>query len=197
MVCDFDLLPPATGEWDWINKKYRNEYISALYTRDWASLRSFLLDPLSAMTAYGIITPVDNSNIVDVFNNNFLKDVELLKSTHTVNEFEALRHNYLFKHPWSDATEPHSTYPDSPRHAHFALCIIQSVTIEKIGLEIGGGYGGLCYFLIKFGFAGKHINCDLLETILVSYIFLRCNGVKVTLCLTKEDLIVALKAKFQ
>jgi hypothetical protein len=192
---DFGLNTSATGEWDWINSKHRNEYISALYSRDWESLAVFLLNPLSPATAYGIITPVDNSNVAEVFNNDFLKDLALFRSIHSIDEFKALQHDFLLKHPWDEATEPHSTYPDSPRHAHFALRIIQSVTNEKTGLEIGGGYGGLSYFMIKFGFRGKFINCDLLETLLVSYVFLRCNGVKVSLCLDREDLLRALESQ--
>ena len=192
---DFGLNPPATGEWDWINNTYRNEYVSALYFRKWESLRVFLLNPLSPATAYGIITPVDNSNKVDVFNNDFLRDLALFQSIHSINDFKGLQHDYLLKHPWHETTEPHSTYPDSPRHAHFALRIIQSITSETTGLEIGGGYGGLSYFMIKFGFSGKFINCDLLETLLVAYVFLRCNGVKVSLCLTRDDLLTALESQ--
>lgn len=44
-VSEFQLSTSATGEWDWINNKYRNEYVWALYNREWDNLRTFLLDP--------------------------------------------------------------------------------------------------------------------------------------------------------
>jgi hypothetical protein len=194
---EFQSSTSATGEWDWINNKYRNEYVWALYNRQWDDLRTFLLDPLSSRTAYGMITPVDSSNEVSSFNNDFLKDLELFQSN---NSIKALRHEYLLIHPWSKDTEAYFTYPDSPRHAHFALRIIQTlkkITGQKIGLEIGGGYGGLIFFLRKFGFDGKLINCDLLETLLVSYVFLRLNGLSVRLCLSQKDLVEALKDEDQ
>ena len=197
---EFNLPPLATGEWNWINNKYRNEYVRALYNRQWDDLRTHLLNPLSPSVAYGVITPVDSSNEVSIFNNDFLQTLELFRSRHSIDEFEALKHEYLLKHPWSKDTEPYFAYPDSPRHADFALRIIQvfkNVTGQKIGLEIGGGYGGQIYFLRKFGFDGKLINCDLLETLLVSFVFMRCNGLNVRLCLSQQDLVEALKDQDQ
>jgi hypothetical protein len=192
---DFDSSTPASGEWDWINNHFRSRYVWALYNRRWDELRSFLLNPLNPMTAYGIITPIEGSNKVDVFNNDFRKDLELFQSSNPNFRISALRHECLLEHPWSSETNPFSTYPDSPRHAHFALRIIQALrnlSTRETGLEIGGGYGGLIYFLRKFAFDGKLINCDLLETLLVAYVFLRCNSLNVRLCLSQEDLLAAL-----
>ena len=107
------------------------------------------MDLLSPRTAYGMITPVDSSNEVSSSNNDFLKDLELFQSNNSINEIKDLRHEYLLKHPWSKDTEAYFTYPDSPRHAHFALKIIQtlkSITSQKIGLEIGGDMGAKSIF---------------------------------------------------
>lgn len=155
---EFNLPPLATGEWNWINNKYRNEYVRAIYNRQWDDLRTHLLNPLSPSVAYGIITPVDSSNEDSIFNNDFLQDLELFRSRHLIDEFEALKHEYLLKHPWSMDTEPYFTYPDSPRHADFALRIIQvvkNVTGQKIGLEIGGGIWGPNLFFKKVWFRRK------------------------------------------
>jgi len=102
------------------------------------------LDPLSPSTAYGMITPVDSSNEDNSFNNDFLKDLELYQSNNPINRIKELCHEYLLRHPWSKDTGAYSTYPDSPRHAHFALMInqtLKSITSQKIGLEIGGDMG--------------------------------------------------------
>ena len=199
-VAEFDLPPLATGEWNWINNKYRNEYVRALYNREWDDLHTFLLNPLSPLTAYGLITPIASSNKLIEFSDDFLKDLELFRTNHSTDYFMALQHQYLLKHKWSKNTEAHHAYPDSPRHADFALRILQSlkfISNQKIGLEIGGGYGGLIYFLRKFGFEGKLINCDLLETLLVSFVFLRCNGLRVRICLSQQNLVEALNDQDQ
>jgi len=194
-VTEFDLPPLATGEWNWINNKYRNEYVYALYNHDWDALRTFLLNPLSPLTAYGLITPINTSTKLNESNNDFFKDLQLFRSNHSTDQFKALEHQYMLKHNWSKYTEAFYAYPDSPRHADFALKILKSLKVKsnpRNGLEIGGGYGGLIYYLRKFGFEGKLLNCDLLETLLVSFVFLRCNGLRVRLCLTKQNLQEAL-----
>ena len=199
-VAKFDLPSLATGEWNWINNKYRYEYVRALYNQEWEDLRAFLLNPLSPSTAYGLITPITSSNKLIEFSDDFLKDLELFRTKHSTDHFMALQHQCLLKHKWSKNTEAFRAYPDSPRHADFALKILQSLKIisnQKIGLEIGGGYGGLIYYLRKFGFEGKLINCDLLETLLVSFVFLRCNGLRVRLCLTQQNFLEALNDQDQ
>ena len=178
--------PTAAGEWDWLNLNKRHKYCESLYTRNWDELTIFLLDPLSAITAYGFITPVNNTNQNPIFNNDFLNDLSLFRSMHP-EEYAALKHKGLLIHPYSSETAKYDCYPDSPRHAHFALKVIQSAGRKGNGVEIGGGYGGLIYFLTKFGFGGKLINCDLLETLLVAFIFLEYNGVCASLCLSQEQ----------
>lgn len=51
-----------------------------------------------------------------------------------------------------------------------------------------GGYGGLIYYLVKKNYSGKLINCDLLESLLISYMYLNLNGVETKLCVTNQQL---------
>jgi len=184
-------IPNADGEWNWINDKYRSDYLQSIYDKNFVLLKEFLLNPLSAQVAYGIITPIETDNSKVEFGSNFKADLELYKRIYGVNGLEDLMHDELLHHPWSKQTEFFRTYPDSPRHAHFARQIIEISDTSKIGVEIGGGYGGMIYFLFKFGFKGKIVNCDLLETLLIAYVFLSLNCVDVELCLTREQFLDA------
>ena len=65
--------------------------------------------------------------------------------------------------------------PDSPRHLYFANKLLKYNTDI---LEIGGGYGGLIYFLYKLGFNNTYYNVDLPETLYVCYYFLRKHNIK-------------------
>ena len=183
--------PNADGEWNWINDKYRSDYLQSIYDKNFVLLKNFLLNPLSAQVAYGIITPIEAINSKVEFGSNFEADLELYKSIYGVGSLKDLVHDDLLYHPWSKDTEIFKTYPDSPRHAHFARQIIEISDTAKIGVEIGGGYGGMIYFLFKFGFKGRIINCDLLETLLIAYVFLSLNGVSVELCLTHRQFLDA------
>ena len=64
---------------------------------------------------------------------------------------------------------------DTPRHDYFANKIINLIgkNHKKKFLEIGGGYGGLIFQLIKRNFKGTIINVDIPETLVISYYFLK------------------------
>ena len=182
----------AEGEWNWINDNHRKEYLESIFTRNWAVLRSLLMDPLNAKVAYGIMTPVNQQDENSLFNNDFKADLKLFTNLYGDQGLEDLKHSMCLKHPWSNQTEIYMTYPDSPRHAHFARNLIEIVPPAMIGIEIGGGYGGMIYFLKKFGFTEKIVDCDLLETLLIAYVFLSFNKLRVELCLTREHLLEAI-----
>jgi hypothetical protein len=138
------------------------------------------------------MTPIDSSNDNILFNNDFNTDLSLFRKLYGDQSLEVLKHSECLKHPWSDQTDTYMTYPDSPRHAHFARQLIEIAPPAMIGVEIGGGYGGMIYFLKKFGFKEKIVDCDLLETLLISYVFLSFNKIRVELCFTREHLLEAL-----
>jgi hypothetical protein len=186
-------VPNASGEWSWLNENHRKNYVEALYSGNWKKLQTLLSDPLHPETAYGMITPITLTEKLNesLDTNNFATDLELFCSLYPRENLELLKHESLLPHPFSKYTESLMTYSDSPRHAHFAKILIDKVAPNQIGVEIGGGYGGLVYFLKKFGFRNQLINCDLLESLLVAYVFLNFNGIKTVLCLTREDLLLA------
>jgi hypothetical protein len=184
----------ADGAWSYINNNLRSEYARSIYSRDWSKLSAFLQDPLNIRSAYGLITPIDSKQKDRLLRNDFSADLVLYGELYGYNALEDLKHAECLNHTWSSETKTLMTYPDSPRHAHFAHQIIEIAPKGKIGVEIGGGYGGMIYFLKKFGFENKLINCDLLETLLLAYVFLSFNKIKVEICFSREDLSLAMTA---
>ena len=182
----------AEGEWNWINDNHRKEYLESIFSRNWALLHDLLMDPLNAKVAYGIMTPIDSLNENNLFNNDFNTDLSIITKLYGAQGLEILKHSECLKHPWSDQTEIYMTYPDSPRHAHFARQLVKIAPPTMIGVEIGSGYGGMSYFLKKFGFKEKIVDCDLLETLLIAFVFLSFNKIRVELCLTREHLLKAM-----
>lgn len=182
--------PAADGEWAWLNENRRKNYVESLYVGDWPKLQTFLMDPFGAPTAYGIISPVEKLS-KDSKATNFEADFSLLNSLYPNESCDLLRHSQVLPHPWSTYTEEFMTYPDSPRHLCFAKQIIERVPTDEVGIEIGGGYGGLIYFLKKLGFKQQLINCDLLETLIVVYIFLELNGISAVLCFSQNQFDLA------
>ena len=177
----------AGGEWAWIGQNQRAGYLESINSYDTEKLHGYLLNPLSIDTAYGLITPVGMNSLSDKPLNDFQKDLGTYKDLSSTHRLEDLSHAILLPHPYQGSTEEFYCYPDSPRHAYSAKRINSFVKTSGPGIEIGGGYGGLLYYLNKFGYAGKLINCDLVETLLIAYIFLRVNNISVKLCLTTED----------
>ena len=185
-------MPNAEGEWNWINENHRREFLESIFSKNWTLLHSLLMDPLNAKVAYGIMTPIDSSNENILFNNDFNADLNLFTKLYGVQSLEILKHSECLKHPWSDQTDTYMTYPDSPRHAHFARQLVEIAPQAMIGIEIGGGYGGMIYFLKKFGFKEKIVDCDLLETLLIAYVFLSFNKIRVELCFTRDHFLEAI-----
>jgi|688.fasta_scaffold125617_3 hypothetical protein len=182
--------PAADGEWAWLNENHRKHFVESLYSGNWPKLQTFLMDPFGALTAFGIISPVEKFS-KESKGTNFEADFSLLNSLYPNESSDLLRHGRVFPHPWSTYTEEFMTYPDSPRHAYFAKQIIERVPTDEVGIEIGGGYGGLIYFLKKLGFKQQLIDCDLLETLIVAYIFLELNGISAVLCFSQNQFDLA------
>ena len=88
--------------------------------------------------------------------------MSLFTKLYSVQSLEVLKHSECLKHPWSGQTDAYMTYPDSPRHAHLAHQLVEIAPSAMIGVEIGGGYGGMSYFIKKFGFKEKLVDCALL-----------------------------------
>ena len=181
----------ASGEWKYINQHHKQGYIELLQNRNYRELREVLCKLFDEPISYGLITPVFQNAESQEHADTFLQDLALFQDIHPGYSLEHLRHQFLPSHRYSKFTEPFSCFPDSPRHAHTALQIINLANNFGFGLEIGGGYGGQAFYLKRFGFLGKILICDLLETLIIAYIFLRGQDLNVALCFNHEEFLVA------
>ena len=177
------------GAWKYYNENTRSQYVSALAEKNDNLLAFQLCNMFQTECSSAIITPSINvSNDHDLisqmswdldscaeFTRNKYK-LDILESGDTGSSFGVIRDNIKI-------------LPDSPRHLYFADLLMSRIqnSNENI-LEIGGGYGGLVYFLKKIGFNGTYFNIDLPETLFVSYYYLRKKGYKVNLISKKSEI---------
>jgi len=183
-----NLFNSALGEWAWIHSTKTKRYVTSI-AEDHKVLSDFLKEPLQQSCAYGLITPVETyENLSKIQSNSFLSDIGIIENIEGESSITFLRQSIFLKNEYSRFCKRYKCYSDSPRHLFFANQICQLTDTSKVGIEIGGGYGGLIYYLVKKDYSGKLINCDLLESILISYMYLNLNGVETKLCVTNEQL---------
>jgi len=58
--------------------------------------------------------------------------------------------------------------PDTPRHDHYAERITRALPFGGLIVEIGGGYGGLAFQLMRWQPAHRVVLCDLPETLYIA-----------------------------
>lgn len=178
----------SEGEWNWIHSTKTRKYVISI-SEDRKLLKNFLKSPLKSDCAYGLLTPVTTEKRDS--DNSFQSDVNLIYDMTEKTNANFLEHTILFKNDYTKFCKAYKCYPDSPRHYFFAQQISALVDTSRVGVEIGGGYGGLLYYLIKNKYAGKLVNCDLIESLLISYMFLNSNGIETILCVTDSQLQAA------
>jgi hypothetical protein len=179
----------ASGEWSYINQYHKIEYIELLQNKNYEGLRQKLNNLFDDSISFGLITPVTENLESKEHGNSFLQDLATFKDLNSNLSLEDLRCKFVPRHRYSTFTEPFSCFPDSPRHAHTALNLITLANNFGFGLEIGGGYGGQAFYLKKFGFLGKVLICDLLETLIAAFVFLRSQDLSVALCFDREEFL--------
>ena len=72
--------------------------------------------------------------------------------------------------------------PDSPRHYHHAKILKrwgERVSSKPVILEIGGGYGGVAHYYSQLLKDFCYINCDLEDSLIISYYFLKTSFLSV------------------
>ena len=81
---------------------------------------------------------------------------------------------------------------DTLRHDWYARRCINLVEQSGTILEIGGGYGGLAWQLVRRGHDGTIVLCDIPETLYVAYYFLSMLGIDVQWYDDRDDATVVL-----
>jgi hypothetical protein len=57
-------------------------------------------------------------------------------------------------------------------HARQTYNLVNNIGTKPVVAEIGGGFGGIAYYLFKMGFKGTYLNFDIPETLILSAYFL-------------------------
>lgn len=191
------------GEWAWIEKNYRANLRPALekhsdFSGLFAELEGFPLSPLS----YGMVTfseeeGLRHSDELGLLRTGAWKDFFLLKRLlkkggHLAGgEWPALLKVNL------PGIEQNGILDDCFRHTYFSSLLLelagsggrggQSNSTEII--EVGGGYGGLALQIERLKLSGhqiRHTIIDLPESLLLSYWFLRMQGLPVDVVLDES-----------
>ena len=171
-----------SGQWEWINKNIKSNFIRAINSSDINFLSYHLTNFFKSETSFGLIS----STYKNVFKNNKTKNIfvsDVLKNISVWEEFVKLKKSdYNLIHEKKEIGNPYGVMYkskkiiyDTPRHDYYAYKIINILKHKKNPtiLEVGGGYGGLLLQLLKRNFKFSYINVDLPETLLTSYYYLR------------------------
>ena len=166
------------GEWKFHNNNTRKDYVRALHNNNREELAKLLPSLFQNQCSSAIITP--SINIVKDFNlsSQMCWDLDALA------EFSDSEYNYSLLNtptigaPFGIEVEGNIILPDSARHLFFAEKIKTLADEDDSNvLEIGGGYGGLIYFLNKLNFENSYFNIDIPETLFICYYYLRKNNI--------------------
>ena len=173
----------ADGEWSWINDKLKKIYIDALNNEDVKLIAKILANMFRDEITYGLIS----SSYRDLDSLKGRKGLEnhILLDLDAWHEFADQNRGGIKNldtprvgNSYGLMIEPNILISvDNPRHDYFALKLIRlglSLKKDKFTLlEIGGGYGGLCYQIFRRTKKVRYINVDLPESLYLAYYFLR------------------------
>ena len=166
------------GAWRFYNENTRKDYTTALHNGDRDVLANLFSSLFQNECSSAIITP--SINKVKDFNlsNQMCWDLDALA------EFSNLEYDYPILNasnvgaPFGIEVNGNKILPDSARHLFFAEKVKHLAEKKNQNiLEIGGGYGGLAYFLNKLNFKNTYFNIDLPETLFICYYYLRKNKI--------------------
>jgi len=180
----------GTGEWNWLQQNKQKKFIEVILKKNSFSLSLYLTNMFRNEATYGYLSP----SFSDCTRNKKQVSSDILNNIDTCLEFtDLLKISNLTNNvgnPYGLKLSTGFVLPDTPRHYYYAHNIFNLIK-EKINpyiVEIGGGYGGSCLQLWK-RFKGKVtiINIDLLSGIIVTYFFLKKNGVPVNIVYKKSE----------
>jgi hypothetical protein len=171
----------ATGEWDWINRNKRSSFLRAVAEGDRNSLALLMCNLFRGDASFGIVTgSFDGLRIREKrleLENNVLLDLDTWSELTDQSDVSQLHLKPEWGNPFGAVIDGGLIAPDTPRHDYFAVRTLHLAQSEGTPcpaiLEIGGGYGGMALQIVRRSGAVAYIDCDLPETLLVAYYFLR------------------------
>ncbi len=166
-------LVTAGGEWTWIQENRQKEYRKHLANGDTEALipmyRNFFRNEIS----FGISAPDEEADSArKQLVNDTLLDVDTWKEfcgELPIQELNAPR----IGNPFGVMMEGSLIMYNSCRHYYHAerLKMLSKEQKRPVIFEIGGGYGGVFYYLYKQLDSFCYIVCDLMETLFTNYYY--------------------------
>lgn len=158
------------GQWAEIQSIRRAEYLRLLDAADAPAIDAMLARMFQDHVSFGMVTNGEDAPRPDII-------------------AAAVNHNRSF---WRMATWekdesllaapdvggwPTTIMPDTPRHDHYALQVLNLLPFGGTVLEIGGGYGGFALQMLRRSEHTQVVLCDIPETLYLAwYWLLRANS---------------------
>ncbi len=178
----------GTGEWNWLEKNARSEYLESLNNCDEKKLSELFCNMFRNDVTYGYLSPSfkdikDDKKWKNVLSNILCNIDSCIEFTNIKTLNSLVTENNICA-PYGVKHSNGYILPDSPRHYYYAYKInkICKKINNPIIYEIGGGYGGLINFLYKFNEVNyTYIGIDLLPGLISTYYYLKKNNLNVNL----------------
>jgi len=208
----------SSGEWEWIEKNRRFDFISQLEQRDIDGLGRSLLEFPESPAWFGVVTPPGGTENSPRFLAGKKVSPATFKNFHVLNNFLEGHRGEEVKQVKGvlesslrllETTVPaagESSYfkstilADTPRHLYFGLKTLacsRDINFPAI-LEIGIGYGGGLNSLLRLARLQQRkismFGIDLPPTLVLAYYMLRMQGWSVQVVLNADGLPVKEKA---
>ncbi len=178
----------GTGEWNWLEKNARTQYLEALINHKEELLTELFCNMFRNDVTYGYLSPsyqdINGSGLWKNVLSNILCNIDTCVEFTGLDSLEMLVTKNEIGAPYGIKYGNGHILPDSPRHyyySHKIHNICRKINDPKI-FEIGGGYGGLTNFLYKYEKVNyTYVGIDLLPGLISTYYYLKKNDLKVNL----------------
>ena len=157
-----------SGNWEWIFDNKKKAFVRALEQGDAESVNNFLAGFFQNESSYGIVSYSALQNKSEA-HSAILRDAATFRDL-CGDDFAVLRVPDVGE-PWGVEIEGALVLPDAPRHYHHSTRL-RALGAESPIFEIGGGYGGVFWYLWSGATRPScYLNCDLIEALVVFYYF--------------------------
>lgn len=172
----------GNGEWEWLQKNKQNNFINALLDRKIEVVSQFLTNMFKTEATYGYLSPSFSDALFEPekVKSDVLCNIDSCIEFSDIVDINSLAS--IYGNPYGLKVGNYAVLPDSPRHYYYSYNISRLLKnkVSSYLVEIGGGYGGLCFHNWK-RFKGNCtlINIDLLPALVTAYFYLTKNGIPV------------------
>ena len=143
----------GTGEWNYLEKKQRAEFLYALNKREINNLNTLFKNMFRNSVTYGYMSPSfkDCKDIKERIISQILCDIDTAIELAELKDISELYTKLDNGNPYGLKIDKNIILPDTPRHFYYAYKIkkfLHQIPNPYL-MEIGSGFGGLSKYLMK------------------------------------------------